>query len=181
MAGVTKNFKGLQVQIKSEDDVLLKEAVIRSHEINSNIITIDYNTEMDDNQIVNVVVISSPPIYYKGRLFGTKRYFEIRLFKGEARENRISQRFNVDRKSAIVRYIDDDRYYKLLNNIGVKMMNISEHGLRIKGSDTMLNDRDRVQITFLVNEQVRIYDVEVRNKTIKGKKTAEYGCKFIKK
>ena len=171
----------MRVQVKAEDNTLLTETVINDHDDASNIITIDYKTDIDDNQIVNAMVLTSPPITFKGRIFKTNRYYEIRLFKGESRENRISQRFDVNRKAAIVRYIDDGKYYKLLNNIPVKMVNISEHGLRIKGSDNMLNEKDTVQVTFLVNEQVRIYNVEVRNVAKKEDKTAEYGCKFIAK
>ena len=171
----------MRVRVKAEDGTVLTETVVYDHDEASNIIIIENKKQIDDNQIVNAMILSSPPITFKGRIFKTNRYYEIRLFKGESRENRISQRFNVNRKAAIVRYIDDGKYYKMLNNIAVKMVNISEHGLRIKGADTMLNDRDKVQITFLVNDTVRIYNVEVRNIARKEDKTAEYGCKFIAK
>ena len=171
----------MRVRIKAEDDTLLAETVVFDYDEANNIIIIEKKKEIDDNQIVNAMILSSPPITFKGRIFKTNRYYEVRLFKGESRENRISQRFDVNRKAAIVRYIDDGKYYKMLNNIAVKMINISEHGLRIKGSDTMLNDRDTIQVTFLINDSVRIYNVEVRNIAKKEDKTAEYGCKFIAK
>ena len=127
-----------------------------------------------------ILIMASPsPCEYQGRIIKEGQRFQIAMFFGKVKENRITARYKTNASATIENLIYDGRAYPLFSPLKVNILNISKSGVRLVGSKNTFMDGDRFQMRMNINGSDKLLIADVVNCVDREGDVSEYGCQFL--
>ena len=173
------NFEGCAVYVYDAEGKLLVVTTVTAHNKHSSIVDVTYVPELTDQGKYNLLILTSPTPYTYSCIAEVKRNeIRLKLFRGEKKEQRNSERYEVNGGVTIIAYLDEGKVFKLHAPLDAVIVNISKSGVRLKMKPGSLSVGDTVSICVQVGDAPKILTANVVNLRNNDEST-EYGCKLV--
>ena len=181
MTSLSSDFTGCPVLIYDNDGERLGNTVITSYNRTSLRIEVkDTPQSLDAGCTCKLLILSSPsPCEFCGRVNKDGNKKIIAMYFGHEVENRGSTRYKVSFPGAIENLICDGKAYPLHTPLQVRLMNISQSGVRFRTPYYSLIDGDRFQMRIEINNSAKLLIADVVNHVDRDNDSSEYGCRFL--
>jgi len=178
---LSANYVGSAILIYDTDGNHLGSTLVTSHDKMSMRIEVqDVPPALSVGNECALLILTSPaPCEYQGRLIveGPKKI--IAMYRGRVRENRGAVRYKVNTPAVIENLIFDGKPYRLHTPFNVKLMNISQSGVRFRAQSYALSDGDRFQMRLKISGSEKLLIADTIHHIDLDGATAEYGCQFL--
>ena len=132
------------------------------------------------NDFCRVLILSAPtPCEYHGRVNKEGARKSIAMFQGHEKESRAAARFNVTSSAMIENLIFDGHAYPLHTPLEIKLINISQSGVRFKAPNYSLSINDRFQMRMKISGNDKLLIAKVVNHNEYDSHITAYGCQFL--
>lgn len=182
MISIYKDYKGCKLYIYDEDNkITILETVVRSCDINTNIITVDSSqSKLNEYERVTVLILHSQCIFeFSGtvRRRNASDLTEIALFKGKEKEGRTTKRYPVNAPATVENLVIANRLFSLPKPLDAIVINISTKGALLKTKNA-LNIGTTFQLRLNTGGKETLLNASVIRINPIDAESTEYGCKF---
>ena len=181
MAALSGDYTGCTVLFYDTSGYQLGSSIITQYDKRSlRVIVRDVPHTLDAGSECRLFILSSPvPCDYQGRILKEGARKVVAMYLGKEHENRGAERYKVNYPALVENLICDGRAYPLHAPLAIKLINISKSGIRFNAPGYSLTDGDRIQIRVKLNENDKLWIVEVVNHTDRDAKESDYGCRLL--
>ena len=127
-----------------------------------------------------LLILSSPsPCEYQGRVTKMGARKTIAMFFGQEKESRGAVRYMLSCPALIENLVYENHAYQLHTPLEIKLINISQSGVRFRAPVYALLDCDRFQMRLKISDNDKLLIADVKNHFDDDFGASEYGCYFL--
>jgi len=172
-------FDGCGAYIYDEAGTLLLKTTVVDHDTVNSIIEIEEAPEIADRGKYDVLILTAPSPHTFSCIAEVKLdRIDLKLFRGERKEQRNNVRYVVNGQVEVTGYIHDNKVFPLHTPQEAILVNLSKGGVRLRMKLNSLSLDDMVQIKIQVGDKPKVLSAHVVN-TLDTEDSSEYGCKLI--
>ena len=181
------NLEGCRAIIRDTEQakVVVDTQIVEYDRVKNTISVNTWKLEHYINRGVSVLAFTSDGLYEymgtvrRGRNVGTGRYVEIGLFKGKELENRAYTRYPLRLEGVVEGIRLSGLNMPLDGPIPIISENISASGILIKGPAKRFKLNHELQMRFIMEGKVAVFNCIVVRIIENDETITEYGCKIL--
>jgi len=132
------------------------------------------------DDICSLLILTEPsPREYKGRVLTESSERVLVLFRGKEKESRRVGRYKVNFTAQIISLIREGEKYDLHTPTGVRVVNISRSGMRLRAQTNSLREKDRINLKVDIDGTEKHLTAAVVNLLDRDDEFSEYGCALV--
>ena len=176
------DFTNHAVIIYDNGGNIVAETVVVDCDRALSIIGVEVQFDLRAGDTVQLVIFTEPvPCSFQGKLMARLQGIQrISLNSGHLKEDRQAARHKID-APAIIESVMRDNELVAADAFTVKLMNISQSGVRFIGVPGKLRIEDQVQMKLMRGTVDHTLIAEVVNSKDTGRGYLEYGCRFLQR
>ena len=179
MAIYGANYVGCAVSVYDKSDNLLVTTTVAKHDRDALRIEVKSELNLKQGDEYKVLILTSPtPVFYLGKIIQEEYKKIIAMYKGKEKEDRKNARHSILLPALIESLIYDGQAYALCMPLGVKVVNISQNGVRLRTPFNSLTHRDRFTLRMKIGGVDKLLVADVMNHRDVGNEYSEYGCRL---
>ena len=172
-------FDGCGAYIYDDSGTLLLKTTVKNHDTVNSVIEIDEAPEITDRTRYDVLILTAPSPHTFSCIAEVRRdSIELKLFRGERKEQRSNVRYAVNSQVEVTGYIYEGKVFDLHTPQDAILVNLSKSGVRLRMKPNSLTMDDMIQIRISSSDKPKVLSAQVVN-LLNTDEYSEYGCKLI--
>ena len=177
---IENNFTDHTVIINNDKGAKVVETTVIEYDNILGSIGIGANSKLTTGDNVQLLILTYPnPCAFHGKVGPIiQNMTTIVLHSGKSKEDRVFERFPIDSVGTIEGVIRENNAMDLPHT-KVRLINISQSGMRFRCSSDILQKKDEVLLRLDLNKTEQILTAEIVNTSDVLFEYTEYGCRFL--